>query len=136
MKRSFKAPQGLLRALVLAFASKSPVTGKEIMDEISKRSSGSWIPSPGSVYFLLEELLNEGLLMLMPHSAEKRYIATSKAVEELKRLAGEMRELLYWDLNIFSILFELLSPHEKVRIALIKKIAKLPEESLASLQIQ
>jgi len=74
--------------------------------------------------------------MLMPHSAEKRYIATSKAVEELKRLAGEMRELLYWDLNIFSILFELLSPQEKVRIALIKKIAKLPEESLASLQIQ
>jgi DNA-binding PadR family transcriptional regulator len=42
--------------------SRSPHTGAEVMDEMERMSAGYWRPSPGSVYPLLEELTQEGLV--------------------------------------------------------------------------
>jgi len=51
-----------LRLWVMALLSKSPKNGAELMDEIERMTLGFWRPSPGSMYPLLEQLSEEGLV--------------------------------------------------------------------------
>lgn len=57
----------------------SPKNGAEIMDEVEKSSWGSWRPSPGSVYPLLEEMVQEGTIT---KKEDGRYELTQKGKEE------------------------------------------------------
>lgn len=47
---------------VITMLSRSPKNGAEIMQEIESMTQGWWRPSPGSVYPLLDELTQEGIL--------------------------------------------------------------------------
>ncbi|HZY47913.1 MAG TPA: PadR family transcriptional regulator [Candidatus Bathyarchaeia archaeon] len=51
-----------LRPWVLNILRRSPKNGAEIMDEIENMSQGWWRPSPGSVYPMLEEMVQDGLI--------------------------------------------------------------------------
>ncbi len=51
-----------LRQFVLAILSKGPRNGAEIMNDMEAVTHGWWRPSPGSVYPLLDEMVNEGAL--------------------------------------------------------------------------
>src|SRR5579884_64409 len=73
--------RGGLRPLVLRIISNSPKNGAEIMDEIEKFTWGWWRPSPGSVYPLLEEMVNEGLVT---KRSDGRYEITDKGRQELE----------------------------------------------------
>lgn len=69
-----------LRAVVLAILKKQPMTGAEIMDSIQEMTMGWWRPSPGSIYPLLSDLVEQGYLT---KSDTGRYALTSKAQEEI-----------------------------------------------------
>jgi len=133
MDRTIKAPQGVLRMLIIALATKSPVTGKEIIEKIKENSHGKWTPSPGSVYYIIDKLLNEELLMLMPHSQEKRYIATSKGIETLKNDSIKLRESITWSILVLSMLADYVEPNEGKRMKLLLRIANLPEDKIEQL---
>ncbi len=47
---------------MLALLSEQPRHGYEIIQEIAERTSGSWRPSPGSVYPAIQQLEDEGLV--------------------------------------------------------------------------
>jgi DNA-binding PadR family transcriptional regulator len=47
---------------VITMLNKSPKNGAEIMEEIETMTQGWWRPSPGSVYPLLDELTQEGII--------------------------------------------------------------------------
>ena len=49
-----------LRMGVLSILARGPKNGAEIMNSIEEMSQGWWRPSPGSIYPLLESLLQEG----------------------------------------------------------------------------
>ncbi len=51
-----------LRMWVLSLLMRGPKNGAEIMSAIEEMSQGWWRPSPGSVYPLLESLVQEGLV--------------------------------------------------------------------------
>ncbi len=53
--------RGGLRMWVLNLLMRGPKNGAEIMDAIEEMSQGWWRPSPGSIYPLLESLVQEGL---------------------------------------------------------------------------
>jgi DNA-binding PadR family transcriptional regulator len=55
------------------------MNGAEIMDGIENMSQGWWRPSPGSVYPMLEEMAQDGLIKKRD---DGRYELTSKAKEE------------------------------------------------------
>ena len=55
-------PRGFSKYYVLSLLHERPMTGKEIMEETTKRTNGSWKPSPGLVYPLLGKLLSSGLI--------------------------------------------------------------------------
>ena len=50
-----------LRMWVLGILVRGPKNGAEIMDSIEEMSQGWWRPSPGSIYPLLDALVQEGL---------------------------------------------------------------------------
>src|SRR5467141_1174536 len=67
-----------LRPWVLNILRRSPKNGAEIMDEIENMSQGWWRPSPGSVYPMLEEMVQDGLI---EKRDDGRYEITTKAKE-------------------------------------------------------
>jgi DNA-binding PadR family transcriptional regulator len=53
-------PKGILRHLALKILDKHPMSGSELMDQIQGYTD--WRPSPGSIYPLLAQLLEEKLI--------------------------------------------------------------------------
>jgi DNA-binding PadR family transcriptional regulator len=47
---------------VLALLAEQPMHGYQIITELTERSHGAWRPSPGSVYPILQQLQDEGLV--------------------------------------------------------------------------
>ena len=76
--------RGLRMAIVTMLAS-SPKNGVELMDEIEKMTQGWWRPSPGSVYPVLEQLTNDGMIKKRD---DGKYELTDKANEELEGSFG------------------------------------------------
>jgi DNA-binding PadR family transcriptional regulator len=70
-----------LRMAVVSMLSGSPKNGVELMDEIEKMTQGWWRPSPGSIYPLLEQLTQDGMVR---KREDGRYELTEKAGEELE----------------------------------------------------
>ena len=55
-----------VRPAVLALLAEEPMHGYQLMQEIRRRTNERWRPSPGSVYPILQQLEDEGLV----HTAE------------------------------------------------------------------
>ena len=88
--RTLGVPRGLLRFLVLKMLSEKPMSGTEIVEEIQKQT-GSWKPSPGSIYPLLSWMSKKGYTKELPRDewGFKRYCYT----EEGKRFLEQQIEV-------------------------------------------
>jgi DNA-binding PadR family transcriptional regulator len=62
--RGGRGRRGNVRAAVLALLAEEPRHGYAIMTELAERSGGLWRPSPGSVYPVLQQLQDEGLVLV------------------------------------------------------------------------
>ncbi|MEM4405781.1 MAG: PadR family transcriptional regulator [Candidatus Methanomethylicaceae archaeon] len=93
MRHMATVPKGFLRYQVLELLNEKPLSGSEIMDEMEKKTNGSWRPSPGSVYPLLAWLQDNSYIKEVPadfqESGIKRYMLTDKG----KQLLEEQRKL-------------------------------------------
>ncbi|MDA4125028.1 MAG: PadR family transcriptional regulator [Thaumarchaeota archaeon] len=74
-----------LRMMVLTILRTSPKNGVEIMDGIESMTRGWWRPSPGSIYPLLKQLDEDGLVKAKD---DGRYQLTAKASEGLETSFG------------------------------------------------
>jgi DNA-binding PadR family transcriptional regulator len=61
-----RGPSRPVRPAVLALLAEEPRHGYQLMQEIRRRTNDRWRPSPGSVYPILQQLEDEGLV----HTAE------------------------------------------------------------------
>lgn len=61
-----RGPSRPVRPAVLALLAEAPMHGYQLMQEIRRRTHDRWRPSPGSVYPILQQLEDEGLV----HTAE------------------------------------------------------------------
>ena len=79
------APRGLLKVFILKAASKMPLSGIDISDQINSYTNNEWSPSPGSIYFILNELSSKGMIseVIIPDTNVKRYITTNKGMNML-----------------------------------------------------
>jgi DNA-binding PadR family transcriptional regulator len=84
-------PKGFIRYQVLELLSEKPMSGSEIMDEIEKKTSGRWKPSPGSIYPLLSWLQENSYIeeVSTKEGGMKRYTLTEKG----KALFEEQKEI-------------------------------------------
>lgn len=74
--------RGDVRAAVLVLLEEGPRNGYQLIQELSERSNGNWRPSPGSVYPILQQLNDEGLVVEVA-SPSGRSFALSEAGQTL-----------------------------------------------------
>ena len=78
---SRRAHRGL-RTWILLIIRDQPKNGAEIMDGMESTSRGWWRPSPGSVYPMLQQLTEEGLVKR--READGKYEITPQGREEVE----------------------------------------------------
>lgn len=83
--RGRRARRGAVRAAILVLLGEEPRNGYALMQEIEKRSEGTWRPSPGSIYPALAMMEDEGLIRSVGTEDQRGYELTDngrKALEE------------------------------------------------------
>jgi len=95
----------LLVLYILHSLGKSPKSGYDLLKEIRTVTGGSWVPSKGSLYPLLHQLEDEGLIAVHATGNRKRslYERTKKGEEMLHTITEQGKEhhrkmILYKDL--------------------------------------
>jgi DNA-binding PadR family transcriptional regulator len=74
--RGPRARRGDVRAAVLALLADRPMHGYEMIKEIEERSEGAWTPSAGSIYPMLQQLEDEGLIRGEDSDGKRRFALT------------------------------------------------------------
>lgn len=90
--RRGRRPRGDVRGAVLLLLAEEPRNGYSIMQEIENRSAGAWRPSPGSVYPLLQQLEEAGLVRSVDSDGRKLIELTDdgrETVEAERAAIGE-----------------------------------------------
>jgi len=73
--------RGGLRYWILNLLYEKNLNGAGIMDEMEKQTMGWWRPSPGSVYPMLESMVEEGLIIKLK---DGQYELTSEGKSSLE----------------------------------------------------
>ncbi|PRY15297.1 PadR family transcriptional regulator [Kineococcus rhizosphaerae] len=83
-----RRPRGDVRAAVLVLLGEGPSNGYRIIGEVTRRSEGEWKPSPGSVYPILQQLQDEGLVAADP-ADPKQFTLTDEGRAYVEREYGD-----------------------------------------------
>jgi DNA-binding PadR family transcriptional regulator len=70
--------RGDVRAVILALLAERPMHGYEMLEELSRRTSGLWRPSPGSLYPALQLLEDQGLVRSTEEQGRRRFELTEE----------------------------------------------------------
>ena len=81
--------RGDVRVAVLALLNEEPMHGYQIMSELAERSNGAWKPSPGSIYPLLQQLADEGLVESDEADGRKVFTITSAGTDVAAETADQ-----------------------------------------------
>jgi len=82
--------RGQMRRIMLDLLAESPRHGYDLMQEIGRRrSGGAWQPSPGTIYPILQQLEDEGLVRVEPADGRRVYHLTDAGRGEAKRQRDE-----------------------------------------------
>jgi DNA-binding PadR family transcriptional regulator len=79
-----------VRAAVLALLAEEPRHGYAIMTELTDRSGGLWRPSPGSVYPVLQQLQDEGLVSVEESEGRRVFSLTEAGRQYVTDHADEL----------------------------------------------
>lgn len=82
--------RGDVRAAVLVLLEEGPRNGYQLIQEITERSRDAWRPSPGSIYPVLQQLEDEGLVASSAVGTGRTYALTDAG----RALVAEQREAL------------------------------------------
>lgn len=77
--------RGLVPDLVLAALLDGPAHGYELMDRLEEFSGGSWRPSPGSVYPLLQMFEDKGLVEHQESDGRRVFALTDAGREQAEQ---------------------------------------------------
>jgi DNA-binding PadR family transcriptional regulator len=78
--------RGEIREAILRLLQDRPMHGYEMIQEIGQRSDGTWTPSPGSVYPMLQMLEDEGLVTPNEQDGRKVFSLTADGTAHVAEL--------------------------------------------------
>jgi DNA-binding PadR family transcriptional regulator len=84
--------RGLLKLLILNELESSEATGYELIQRISNKVTKR--PSPGSIYPILKEMANTGVLNCREEGSKKLYSLSTKGKELLKKIYDTEKEAI------------------------------------------
>lgn len=82
--------RGDVRAAVLVLLDEKPSNGYQLIQELTERSNDTWRPSPGSIYPVLQQLEDEGLVQVSTSGTGRTYALSDPG----RQLVAEQREQL------------------------------------------
>jgi DNA-binding PadR family transcriptional regulator len=74
----------------LLLLAETPRNGYQIIQELAERSRGAWRPSPGSVYPVLQQLEDEGLVVSGSADVGRMYRITEAGTEYVESHRADM----------------------------------------------
>ena len=77
--------RGEIRTAVLAVLNEEPGHGYDVIQRLEDKTDGSWRPSPGSVYPMLQLLADEGLARSVEHDGKRVYELTDSGRAETQQ---------------------------------------------------
>ena len=86
--------KGFLKMIVLKIISRKPIHGYDIIHEIELKSHGHWVPSPGSVYPVLEWLEKKQYISMEEADRKKVYTITEEGMKALRIIDDRRREMI------------------------------------------
>lgn len=89
-RRRGRRMRGDVRAAVLALLAEQPGHGYALMSELARRSGGLWRPSPGSVYPVLQQLQDEGLVSAAEEAGRRVFSLTEAGRRYVEEHADEI----------------------------------------------
>ena len=87
-----RASRGDVRAAVLALLAEEPQHGYAVIGQLAERSGGLWRPSPGSIYPVLAQLEEEGLVTSDTTEGRKVFALTDAGRTYVAEHGDELRE--------------------------------------------
>lgn len=66
--------RGLIALFVLHSLNQRPTSGYELLKEIKEKTGGVWVPSKGTLYPILKQLEEEGLIQLSEIAPRSKHI--------------------------------------------------------------
>ncbi|WP_460769544.1 PadR family transcriptional regulator [Nocardiopsis nanhaiensis] len=86
-----RAKRGDVRTGILMLLAEEPRSGYEIIREGRERSGGVWRPSPGSIYPMLQQLEDEGLIAQTEGEGRRRpYQLTDEGIDYLEENGADL----------------------------------------------
>jgi len=79
-----RAQRGDVRTAVLLLLAEEPMHGYQLMQAISDRSGGRWTPSPGAIYPTINQLEDEGLVVVTADAGRKLVTLTEAGREHIE----------------------------------------------------
>jgi len=89
--------RGLIALFILHSLSQRPKSGYELLKEITVKTEGVWVPSKGTLYPILKQLEEEGLIRVSEIAQRSKHIfeltpngeATLRTIKEHKKESRE-----------------------------------------------
>ena len=115
--------RGHLKLLVLKELKEQPMTGYKLMTHLETELGRR--PSPGSIYPLLESLLNKKLVLLKKKENKKIYFISRKGEKFLVTISTKKKDILDRIMKMHELLNVPASQHQKVLRLLKERNQKL-----------
>jgi DNA-binding PadR family transcriptional regulator len=74
-----------VRPAILAVLARAPMHGYQVMQELEQLSGGRWRPSAGSVYPILQQLEDEGMVRSQEQDGRRVYTLTEAGSAEAEK---------------------------------------------------
>jgi DNA-binding PadR family transcriptional regulator len=87
-----RALRGDVRTAVLLLLAEEPMHGYQLMQAISDRSGGRWTPSPGAIYPTINQLEDEGLVVVTADAGRKLVTLTDAGREHIEAQRGSVTD--------------------------------------------
>ncbi len=100
-KKPSQEIRGLLKLLILNELENNEITGYEVIQRISEKITKK--PSPGSVYPILKELTDSGILNCKEVGSKKLYTLSEKGKELLGKIYETEKEAIFNKVRILRL---------------------------------
>ena len=118
-------PRGFLRIYVLYRLSKKPMSGYDLISELSAMTGGTWRPGSGSIYPILEDLKARGLVAGASRGKRARQVY-SLTPRGRKQLADGRKMLNH-------MIYEFATRYNRIRLAMAGLVSA---ENLSTLVLE
>ncbi|GAA4164959.1 hypothetical protein GCM10022286_27440 [Gryllotalpicola daejeonensis] len=85
-----RASRGDIRAALLSLLAEAPASGYALIKAIGEKTDGLWVPSPGSVYPTLQQLVDEELIAPSGEGRKTEYTLTDAGRAYVDEHADEL----------------------------------------------